>query len=134
VRDDGSLTAAGEELDHLDVFFTCVFTAELVINAYAHWFTDFIANQYNLIDTVVIGLSLVSLGPLDIPVSILRVVRAFRVIRIFGRLSALKNIIASLTASLIPVFNAFLLVILCMSICAPPPLLPSSPPSLSCLY
>jgi hypothetical protein len=118
VHDDGSFTNAGRFLDQLDIFFTSIFTSELLLNAYAHWFTDFIANQYNLVDTVVIALSLVSLGPLDIPVSILRVIRAFRVIRIFGRLSALKNIIASLSASLIPVFNAFLLVILFMSICA----------------
>jgi hypothetical protein len=118
VADDGSFTNAGLFLDRVDIFFTSIFTAELVLNAYAHWFIPFATNPYNLIDSVVIMLSLVSLGPLEIPVSILRVIRAFRVIRIFGRLSALKNIIATLSASLIPVFNAFLLVILFMSICA----------------
>ncbi len=117
IAGDGSFTDFGLVLDRMDIFFTCIFTAELLLNAYAHWFRPFVTNQYNLIDCVVIGLSVVSLGPIDIPVSILRVVRAFRVIRIFGRLSNLKNIIAALSASLIPVFNAFLLVILFMSIC-----------------
>ncbi len=127
VADDGSFTDSGLFLDRLDIFFTCVFTAELLLNAYAHWLTPFASNPYNLIDCLVISLSLVSLGPLDIPVSILRVVRAFRVIRIFGRLSALKNIINALSASLIPVFNAFLLVILFMSICSSRPALPIAP-------
>ena len=58
-----------------------------------------------------------ALGPLDIPVSILRVMRAFRVIRIFGRLAALKNIVLGLSLSIIPVLNAFVLVLLLMSIC-----------------
>jgi hypothetical protein len=120
LADNGSLSEVGSLLDRLDVAFTCVFAAELIFNAFAHWFTPFITNQYNIIDSVVIMLSLVSLGPLDIPVSILRVVRAFRVIRIFGRLSNLKNIINALTASLIPVFNSFLLILVFMSICAPP--------------
>ena len=121
IANDGSFSSLGRMLDRLDVAFTCVFTVELLINAFAHWFTPFVSNQYNLIDCLVIGLSLVSLGPLEIPVSILRVVRAFRVIRIFGRLSALKNIINALTASLIPVFNSFLLILVFMSICASPP-------------
>ena len=28
----------GEGLEHVDTLFTALFTAELVINAYAHWF------------------------------------------------------------------------------------------------
>ncbi len=36
--DDGALTLLGEQLEDLDMFFTIVFTAELLVNAYAHWF------------------------------------------------------------------------------------------------
>lgn len=107
-------------LDAIDTAFTLVFTAELLLNMYAHWLSPFLANRYNLVDTAVIALSLVALGPFHIPVSILRVIRAFRVVRIFGRLSALKNIVAALSASLVPVFNSFLLVVISMTICKPP--------------
>jgi hypothetical protein len=40
-------------------------------------------------------------------VSVFRLMRVFRVVRLFGRLKAIRQIIGALTASLIPVFNAF---------------------------
>jgi hypothetical protein len=117
VRPDGSLTDAGRLLDGLDIGFTCVFALELAMNAYAHWLAPFLRSGYNLVDTVVVLLSLLALGPINVPISILRVVRAFRVVRIFGRLRSLKNIITGLAASVAPVFNAFLLMLLVVSIC-----------------
>ena len=115
---NGSATQTSVVLNALDTLFTCAFTVELCINAYAHWLRPFVSNRFNLVDTTIIILSLIALGPINIPASILRVIRAFRVIRIFGRLKSLKNIIGALTASIIPVANAFLLVILVMGICA----------------
>jgi len=42
----------------------------------------------------------------------LRILRAFRVMRLFGRLQSLRQIIAALTQSIIPVLNAFLIMML----------------------
>ena len=91
LRDDGSLTPVGLALDRLDVAFTLLFTAELLVNAYAHWFAAFFASRYNLVDAAVIALSLVALGPINIPITVLRVIRAFRVVRVFGRLGSLRR-------------------------------------------
>ncbi len=43
--------------------------------------------------------------------------RAFRVIRLFGRLGSLRDIIAALTAAVVPVLNAFLIMLIVGSIC-----------------
>ena len=104
----------------LEVLLTCLFTAELLLNMYAHWFRAFFSSSYNLFDLIVISLSLVALGPINLPISVLRVIRAFRVIRIVGRLAALRNIVAALTKSIIPVCNAFIIVLLFISICEKP--------------
>jgi hypothetical protein len=44
--------------------------------------------------------------------------RAFRVMRLFGRMRSLREIITSLTMSLIPMGNAFLIMLLVTSIYA----------------
>ena len=50
---------------------------------FAYWFSDFFSNSWSVFDALVVFMSLVALGPLDFPVSILR---ALRVVRLFGRL------------------------------------------------
>jgi hypothetical protein len=47
------------------------------------------------------------------------VLRAFRVLRLFGRLKTLRNIVTAITASIVPVMNAFLIIYLVASICTP---------------
>jgi hypothetical protein len=39
------------------------------------------------------------------------------VIRLFGRIEALKNILMALTASIVPVLNAFLIMLVIAAIC-----------------
>jgi hypothetical protein len=56
-------------------------------------------------------------GPIDLPVSLLRLVRAFRVVRLFGRMRALKRILSSLCASIVPELDAFLIFFIVASIC-----------------
>jgi hypothetical protein len=41
-EDDGGLTDHGRVLQQLDIFFTAMFTAELLANAFAHWWTPFV--------------------------------------------------------------------------------------------
>jgi voltage-gated sodium channel len=125
--EDGVQTGLGDALEHVDNFFTVIFTAELAVNAYAHWFWSFVRDGWNLFDSIVVALSLVALGPIAMPINALRSLRAFRVVRLFGRMSALRNIIAALTAAIVPVLNAFLVMLIVSSICeilTLPPALP----------
>ena len=105
----------------MDTAFTAVFTAELLVNAYAHWLAPFVRDGWNVFDTIVVTLSLVALGPVSMPINVLRSIRALRVVRLFGRLGALRDIVSSLTAAIVPVLNAFLILLIVSSICAPPP-------------
>ena len=46
-----------------------------------------------------------------------RSIRAFRVLRLFGRLGSLRDIFAALTAAVVPVLNAFLIMLLVGAVC-----------------
>ncbi|EKX51123.1 hypothetical protein GUITHDRAFT_134639 [Guillardia theta CCMP2712] len=114
---DNSKTAA--LFDNLDLCFTVIFTVELVVNMTANWFKPFFESGWNFFDLTVVGVSLVALFLNDVPgLSHLRLMRAFRVVRLFGRLASLRQIINALTASILPVFNAYIIMLLVTSIYA----------------
>ncbi len=104
-------------LDDLNMLFTIIFAIELLLNLYANWFRPFFSSSWNILDLIVVVLSLASLGPIDLPMNILRMMRVFRVIRLFGRIKALKKMIAACIASVIPMANAFLIMTILASIC-----------------
>jgi voltage-gated sodium channel len=106
-------------ISRLDRFFTFIFAAELLMNMFANWFHPFVSNRWNFFDVIVIVLSLIALALADLPINVLRLVRAFRVFRLFGRMQALKNILASLSASIVPELNAFMIMFIVISICEP---------------
>ena len=116
-NEDGTLTNIGSDLERLDEFFTIIFAVELAINAFGHWFLPFVSDGWNFFDCLVVSMSLVALGPVKIPVNVIRSLRAFRVIRLFGRLKGLRNIIAALASSVIPVLQALLILLIVGSIC-----------------
>ncbi len=122
---NGGETALGQAMEGSNLFFTVVFAIELSINMVAHWLHPFLRNPWSLLDAFVVLMSLVALGPVDIPITILRLMRAFRVIRLFGRLKALKKMISALSASIVPMMNAFLILFILASICESGP---DSPP------
>ena len=70
-----------------------------------------------MLDALVVVMSLVALGPVGIPVTVLRFMRVFRVIRLFGRMRVLKRMISALTLSIVPMMNAFLILFIILSIC-----------------
>jgi hypothetical protein len=117
VDQDGTLTKVGEDLETLDEMFTIVFLVELLVNAFGHWFKPFISDGWNIFDLIVVTMSLVALGPVKVPVNVIRSLRAFRVIRLFGRLKGLKNIVTALASSVIPVLQALLILLIIGSIC-----------------
>ncbi len=77
----------------------------------------FLCNPWSMLDLFIVVMSLVALGPVGIPVTVLRFMRAFRVIRLFGRMRALKKMISALTLSIVPMMNAFLILFIILSIC-----------------
>lgn len=71
----------------LDVAFTVIFLLELLLNMSCNWFWGFWGSAFNVFDFVVVVVTTISLLPyFDFKViSTLRLLRAFRVVRIFGR-------------------------------------------------
>ena len=117
VNQDGSLTSSGKALEALDYLFTCMFTFELGLNLFCHWLREFFNSGWNVLDLVVVILSLVALGPIPIPVSIIRMIRVFRVMRVFGRFETLNHIIRALTTAINPVLNAFSILLIFVFMC-----------------
>ena len=127
---DGSSTGLGTVLDRLNLCFTIIFTAELVILAFANWFIPFVTDGWCWLDMFVVCMSLVSLVLTDEPTGIVRVMRALRVLRLFGRLKSLRKILSALALALVPVCQVFLIlfILLCIgtlvTALAPPPNVP----------
>jgi hypothetical protein len=119
---DGSSTLLGAMVDRLNLFFTAYFALELILNAYAHWIRDFISSGWNHLDVFIVMMSLIDLSPegILIPDWFVKLVRALRVIRLFGRISALKKMAAAVTASIFPMMNAFVILLIVLSICELP--------------
>ena len=74
-------------------------------------------SRRHVFDLVVVLLSLVALGPINVPVNVLRVLRAFRVLRMLGRLRALRRVVESVGLTVLPVLNVFAVILLVASIC-----------------
>jgi hypothetical protein len=117
VLPDGNATPLGEMMDHLNLFFTVYFAVELVINAYAHWLRSFVANGWNHLDVFIVFISLFDAGMPSVPTWLVQLMRAFRVIRLFGRVRTLKKMTSAVTASIIPMMNAFVILLIVISIC-----------------
>jgi hypothetical protein len=101
----------------LNLFFTTIFTIELAINALAHWFWPFATDVWSQVDVFVVVMSIV---PLLVPAQntgIVRILRAFRILRLFRRVPSLRKIITALTMALLPVLNVFCILFLLMGIC-----------------
>ena len=113
--------------DMINFGFTVIFAVELGLNALGHWFRPFVRSYWNLIDVAVVLLSLASINQSYLNVNVVRMLRAVRVVRLFGRIEALKRVVAALSASVVPMANAFVILFIMISICM---LFPSVCPSL----
>jgi hypothetical protein len=104
-------------LDDFNIIFTMFFFVELMMNAYGHWYKAFVSDRWNILDAVVVFASLIALGPIQLPIAALRLLRAFRVIRLFGKLKGLKRMLTALSSAVIPMLNSFLMMIVIAAIC-----------------
>ena len=103
--------------DVIDVAFTVVFTIELCVNMFSTLVKEFVMDYWNWFDVVVVLVSLISLVAGNLPgADVLRLMRCFRVFRLFKRIPSLRQIIVALSASIPPMFNAFVLVCLVTAI------------------
>jgi hypothetical protein len=118
---DGSLTSNGRFLQGMDFLFTSMFAVELVLNLYCHWLRPFFCSGWNVLDLIVVALSLIALGPIPIPISVVRMIRVFRVVRLFGRFESLTHIVRALTSAITPVLNAFSILLIFIFMCEHPP-------------
>jgi hypothetical protein len=114
---DGSKTDVADDLDYVNNFFTVVFTIELAINALAHWFRPFITDVWSQLDAFVVAMSILPLLVPEQNTGIVRILRAFRIVRLFRRVPSLRKIITALSMALLPVINVFCILFLLMGIC-----------------
>eukprot|EP00960_Hanusia_phi_P003962 116421-Hanusia_phi.AAC.1 len=92
--------------NNLDIFFTVIFTVELLLNITANFFWNFVLDGWNIFDFIIITISILQLALSAIPaVRSLRTFRTFRIIRMFGKLKRLRTIINAIFASILPVLQ-----------------------------
>ncbi len=101
----------------INLIFTVVFAIELGINMFANWMYEFIRSGWNWLDLFIVTMSLLDFGPFDNPLWLVRLMRAFRVVRLFGKVQELTKMISAITSSLFPMMNAFVILIIVLSIC-----------------
>ena len=105
---------------HIDLAFTLVFLLELCVNLFVNWFRAFWQDLWNVFDFLVVGVSVISLflSNLGSATSLrtIRLFRALRVLRLFRRLDAVKRIVEALSQSIVPVANAFIIILLIMCV------------------
>ena len=101
----------------MNLLFNAVFAIELLINMFGNWMYAFFQSGWNWFDLFIVLMSMLDFGPFDNPLWLVRLMRAFRVVRLFGRVRELTKMIAAITASLFPMMNAFVILFVVLSIC-----------------
>lgn len=99
-------------------FFNIVFALELIINMYGSWCRPFFRSAWNNFDFLVVSIGLLDMvdAPLPGPLKLVRMLRAFRVFRLFGRVESLKKILMMIHRAIPGVMSAFALnfIVLCI--------------------
>jgi hypothetical protein len=94
----------------VSTLFRCFGAAELLLNFCAHAVRPFFANNWNFIDTAVVSISMGTVFSASSSssgiVKLLRIFRVLRAVRIFGRISQLREIIRAIAIAFIPAFQA----------------------------
>ena len=105
------------EWQALDDIFNSIFLIELLINMYGSWLCGFWKNGWNLFDTLVVIVGVLTMTRAELgPFSDLKMLRAFRVFRLFKRIPALNKIITALLRAIPGVINAFVIMLIIMCI------------------
>jgi len=106
----------------IDTIFNVLFLIELLVNVYGSWMWPFLSQGWNLFDCFVVSVGIIDLLSLMFrftyppQLKTLRLFRAFRVFRLFGRIESLKKILDTVWKAIPGVINAFILLLIVMSI------------------
>jgi voltage-gated sodium channel len=109
-----------------DLVLTIIFTAELLVNLTANsdrCFQPFYSKPNNWLDAFIVLISLAnvllaSLGTSFPNAKLLRLLRIVRIVRIFKSLKDLKKILAACSCAVLPVCNAFLILLIIAAVYA----------------
>ena len=121
------LPEEGSDLDQglqmLEYLYTAIFSAELLLNVYGHWFWVFVLNGWNVFDSAIVVSMFISVsGNHNFRLSQgFRVLRVFRMIRLFQKLQMiwkLRVLVNALFASVVPLAYSFSILVLISSIYA----------------
>jgi hypothetical protein len=120
---DTGKAALVNKLDYVEMAFTFIYTVELLLNMWAGWFWDFFSSGWSWFDLIIVVLSLVDTGFVlagsrGKSLSVMRLLRVFRVVRIFNKLEDMKRILSANVTAFGPVLNAFLLFMVVVAIYA----------------
>ena len=102
----------------LDWMFTSLFVFELLVNMYASWLMKFWRSGWNVFDFIIVLISVLNLTGALSGAGFLKTLRTFRVFRLFKRIKALNKIITSLILAIPGMMNAFLIMLIVISIYA----------------
>ena len=99
--------------------FNAIFLLEILINAYGRWLRVFWCDNWNVFDVVVVAIGCVSFFvELDGPLKLFRTLRALRVLKLFKRIKSLNKILKTIVSAVPGVTNAFLVMVITISIYA----------------
>jgi len=103
----------------IDDVCTVVFLFELIVNMYGSFILPFFLSAWNWLDLVVVIVGTVSLAKIDLgSFAKIKVLRAFRVLRLFKRIRSLNKILVALLKAIPGVLNAFAVMLIFMTIYA----------------
>ena len=101
----------------IDDVCNVIFFIELMVNIYGNFYWPFVTNGWNLLDTLVVIVGTTSLARMELgPLAQVKVLRAFRVLRLFKRVKSLNKILLGLIKSIPGVMNAFMVMLIFMTI------------------
>jgi len=103
----------------IDDVCTVFFIVELAVNLYGSFLLPFFMSAWNWLDLVVVVVGTISLARVDLgSFARIKVLRAFRVLRLFKRVKSLNKILVALVKAIPGVLNAFLVMLIFMTIYA----------------
>lgn len=104
----------------LDTVCSIIFTIELAVNLYGSFWRPFVSNPWNYLDTVVVIVGIITMANVSLPPGVdkVKILRAFRILRLFKRIKSLNKILVALVRSIPGVMNAFIVMFIFMAIFA----------------
>jgi len=104
---------ARKVFDILDVIFNVIFLIELLCNLTANWLQTFFLCGWNLFDLFIVLFSFASMFVSNVDgIGHVRLIRVLRVMKLFSKMQSLKVILQSMFNAIIPVANAFVVLLI----------------------